>query len=133
MLVNYSSTFLKGALAYTQSTWIYLVLSYLIADRPSTMTDTAIPIELPVIDISDPHDPAVGKAMLDAAAKYGFLYVNSKGTDFATEDVDRGFELVCIPSMTLVYYDKLTVCTVEKVLCVACGREGDLPHYAQRR
>ena len=60
------------------------------------MADTAIPIELPVIDISDPHDPAVGKAMLDAAAKYGFLYVNSKGTDFKTEDVDHGFGLVCI-------------------------------------
>ncbi|KAJ5653988.1 hypothetical protein N7490_000991 [Penicillium lividum] len=57
------------------------------------MTDTAAPIELPVIDISNPHDPAVGKAMLDAAAKYGFLYVNSKGTDFTVKDVDRGFEL----------------------------------------
>ncbi|KAJ5107071.1 hypothetical protein N7456_003746 [Penicillium angulare] len=57
------------------------------------MTDTAAPIELPVIDISNPNDPAVGKAMLDAAAKYGFLYVNSKGTDFSAEDVDHGFGL----------------------------------------
>ncbi|KAJ5874274.1 uncharacterized protein N7529_002704 [Penicillium soppii] len=56
------------------------------------MADTT-PIELPVIDISNPHDPAVGKAMLEAAAKYGFLYVNSKGTDFTVNDVDRGFEL----------------------------------------
>lgn len=60
------------------------------------MADTAAPIELPVIDISNPHDPAVGKAMLDAAAKYGFLYVNSKGTDFSVADVDHGFELVLI-------------------------------------
>ena len=58
------------------------------------MADTTVPIELPVIDISNPHDPAVGKAMLDAAAKYGFLYVNSKGTDFTTEDVDHAFGLV---------------------------------------
>ncbi|KAJ5456711.1 hypothetical protein N7530_011985 [Penicillium desertorum] len=57
------------------------------------MADTTVPIELPVIDISNPHDPAVGKAMLDAAAKYGFLYVNSKGTDFTTEDVDHAFGL----------------------------------------
>ncbi|KAJ6119684.1 hypothetical protein N7523_003964 [Penicillium sp. IBT 18751x] len=57
------------------------------------MSDTTAPIELPVIDISDPNDPAVGKAMLDAAAKYGFLYVNSKGSDFTVEDVDRGFAL----------------------------------------
>lgn len=65
------------------------------------MADTAIPIELPVIDISNPHDPAVGKAMLEAAAKYGFLYVNSKGTDFATEDVDHAFGLVCIASFNI--------------------------------
>ncbi|CAL5870702.1 uncharacterized protein PFLUO_LOCUS4942 [Penicillium psychrofluorescens] len=57
------------------------------------MADTASPIELPVIDISNPHDPSVGKQMLDAAAKYGFLYVNSKGTDFTTEDVDHAFGL----------------------------------------
>lgn len=58
------------------------------------MSDVTVPIELPVIDISNPHDPAVGKAMLEAAAKYGFLYVNSKGTDFAVEDVDHAFGLV---------------------------------------
>ena len=58
------------------------------------MSNTAVPIELPVIDISNPHDPAVGKAMLDAAAKYGFLYVNSKGTDFTAQDVDHAFGLV---------------------------------------
>lgn len=62
------------------------------------MTDITAPIELPVIDISNPHDPAVGKAMLDAAAKYGFLYVDSKGTDFTAEDVDHAFELVCTSS-----------------------------------
>lgn len=59
------------------------------------MADT--PIELPVIEISNPHDPAVGKAMLDAAAKYGFLYVNSRGTDFTVQDVNQGFELVSLP------------------------------------
>ncbi|KAJ5408872.1 hypothetical protein N7509_002755 [Penicillium cosmopolitanum] len=56
-------------------------------------SDVAAPIELPVIDISDPHDPAVGKAMLDAAAKYGFLYVNSKGSDFTPKDVEHAFGL----------------------------------------
>lgn len=58
------------------------------------MSDVTAPIELPVIDISNSRDPAVGKAMLDAAAKYGFLYVHSKGTDFSADDVDHGFELV---------------------------------------
>jgi hypothetical protein len=72
------------------------------------MSDTAAPIELPVIDISDPNDPAVGKAMLDAAAKYGFLYVNSKGSDFTVEDVDRGFGLVCT-EVLLILTRRLTV------------------------
>jgi hypothetical protein len=66
--------------------------------------DSTVPIELPVIDISNPHDPAVGKAMLDAAAKYGFLYVNSKGTDFTVEDVDHAFGLVKFPFQSTSIY-----------------------------
>lgn len=61
------------------------------------MTDTTsvgAPIELPVLDISNPLDPNAGKAMLDAATTYGFLYVDSKGTDFTPADVKRAFELV---------------------------------------
>lgn len=57
-------------------------------------TAAAPPVELPIIDLSNPEDPVVGKAMLDAAAKYGFLYVNSKGTDFTSQDVERAFGLV---------------------------------------
>jgi isopenicillin N synthase-like dioxygenase len=49
-------------------------------------------IELPILDISNPEDPAVGEAMLNAATKYGFLYVDSKGTDFTAEDVRKAFE-----------------------------------------
>lgn len=51
-------------------------------------------IQLPIIDISNPDDPAVGKTMLDAAAKYGFLYVDSRGSDFTPDDVKRAFGLV---------------------------------------
>ncbi|KAL2011534.1 hypothetical protein VTN00DRAFT_4252 [Thermoascus crustaceus] len=50
-------------------------------------------IELPVIDISNPHDLSVGKAMIDAAAKFGFFYVNSAGSDFTAEDVEGMFGL----------------------------------------
>ncbi|KAL5051814.1 hypothetical protein BDW71DRAFT_632 [Aspergillus fruticulosus] len=56
------------------------------------LTPARTPIELSVLDISNPEDPAVGKAMLDAATKYGFLYVDSKGTDFTAEDVRKAFE-----------------------------------------
>ncbi|KAL5341534.1 hypothetical protein BJX70DRAFT_358169 [Aspergillus crustosus] len=50
------------------------------------------PIDLPILDISNPDDAVVGKAMLEAATKYGFLYVDSKGTDFAAEDVRHAFD-----------------------------------------
>jgi hypothetical protein len=88
------------------------------------------PIELPVIDISNPHDPAVGKAMLDAAAKYGFLYVNSKGTDFTVEDVNRGFELVR-SFWYIQRHRQLIASTVRKVLRISCPREGDMSDPAE--
>ncbi|OKL61469.1 hypothetical protein UA08_03493 [Talaromyces atroroseus] len=53
----------------------------------------ATPIQLPVIDISDPLNAAVGKDMLDAAIKYGFFYVHGKGSDFSAAEVDSTFEL----------------------------------------
>lgn len=71
------------------------------------MANVTTPIELPVIDISDPHDPTVGKAMLDAAAQYGFLYVNSNGTDFTAQDVEHAFELVCLPLMAVCQFVQL--------------------------
>ncbi|EED22027.1 oxidoreductase, 2OG-Fe(II) oxygenase family, putative [Talaromyces stipitatus ATCC 10500] len=53
----------------------------------------ASPIQLPIIDISDPLNPAVGKDMLDAAIKYGFFYVHGKGSDFSAAEVDSTFDL----------------------------------------
>jgi hypothetical protein len=50
-------------------------------------------VKLPVINISDPT-PQVGRLMIDAAAKYGFLYIDTSGTEFTPEIVDRQFELV---------------------------------------
>lgn len=59
-------------------------------------TPVGAPIDLPILDISNPNDPEVGKAMLEAATKYGFLYVDSKGTDFGAGDVRKAFEKVCM-------------------------------------
>lgn len=56
---------------------------------------TAASIALPILNIANPNDASVGKAMLDAATKYGFLYVDSKGSGFDVEDVERAFGLVC--------------------------------------
>ena len=62
------------------------------------MTDSAsttTPITLPILNISNPNDVAVGKAMLDAAAKFGFLYVDSQGSGFEIDDMEGAFGLVC--------------------------------------
>jgi hypothetical protein len=56
------------------------------------MTD---PIELPLIDITSSDLDAAGKAMLDAAVRYGFLYIDSRA-GFSSTDVDRTFEMVCL-------------------------------------
>lgn len=58
-------------------------------------TPTTTPITLPILNISDPNDVAVGKAMLDAAAKFGFLYVDTQGSGFGVDDVEGAFGLVC--------------------------------------
>ena len=50
-------------------------------------------VSLPVINISDPT-PEIGRKMIDAAAKHGFLYIDTRGTDFVPENVECQFELV---------------------------------------
>lgn len=74
-------------------------------DHQNTMimseTSVGAPIQLPILDISNPDDVATGKAMLDAAARYGFLYVDSQGSDFSAKDVKRAFGLV---SLTLYHW-----------------------------
>lgn len=50
-------------------------------------------LQIPVIDISH-ADEATGDEMVDAAARYGFLYIRADGTDFTSQIVDSTFELV---------------------------------------
>ncbi|KKZ68776.1 hypothetical protein EMCG_00989 [[Emmonsia] crescens] len=50
----------------------------------------AAPVQLPIINISE-ATPAVGKAMIDAATKYGFFYVDSASSDFSNDDVESAF------------------------------------------
>ena len=70
--------------------------------------------------------------MLDAAAKYGFLYVNSQSTDFAASDVKRAFDLVCYDFLGLtneMANGGVIRALVEAVLCISCRGEGYLPDY----
>ena len=49
---------------------------------------------IPVIDISS-GDAAVGKALIQAAEQYGFVFVKNLGNDISTSDIDEAFQLVC--------------------------------------
>jgi hypothetical protein len=68
------------------------------------------PIQLPVIDISNPNDVSVGKKMLDAAVEFGFFYVKGESTDFAAADVNQAFELVCLSPALL---------EIQKLICLS--------------
>jgi hypothetical protein len=63
-------------------------------NQDSNMTS---PINLPLVDISNPDYNAAGKAMLHAAVKYGFLYIDSRTTAFTKTDVENAFDLVSHP------------------------------------
>lgn len=63
-------------------------------------------LTLPIINISDPT-PEVGRQMIDAAARYGFLYIDTRGTDFTPEVVERQFALVGPFSGSILYAEML--------------------------
>jgi hypothetical protein len=60
----------------------------------TNMPPGAAAVQLPTFDISNPT-PEVGRSMIAAAAKYGFLYIDTKGTDFTEPIVDGIFQIVC--------------------------------------
>jgi hypothetical protein len=49
--------------------------------------------QIPVIDISNGNDQTAHD-LVDAATRYGFVFIKSKGLGFSVEIVDRMFELV---------------------------------------
>jgi isopenicillin N synthase-like dioxygenase len=71
------------------SSW--LVLIYKMGSIIDSKTSTSA-VRLSVIDVSDPS-AETGKQLLAAATKYGFLYINTKGTGFTEALVNREFEL----------------------------------------
>ena len=60
------------------------------------MTSNGETTDIPVIDISS-GDAAVGKALIEASEKYGFVFVKNLGKDISIEDIDEAFQLVFVP------------------------------------
>ena len=49
--------------------------------------------QIPVIDLAGPEE-IVAKALVHAAATYGFVYIKSLGKDIPLESIDGTFALV---------------------------------------
>jgi hypothetical protein len=85
-------------------------------------------VQLPIFDISDPT-PKEGRSMIAAAAKYGFLYIDTKGTDFTEAIVDRVFETVCASDEAITRPADRSV-LVKEFLLLTRRRESGMPHWA---
>jgi len=59
--------------------------------------------------------------MIEAAAKYGFLYVDTKGTGFTEAIVDRQFEVVSGLSLTTPRKPANDCALVEEILLLFEG------------
>jgi hypothetical protein len=86
-------------------------------------------VQLPIFDISDPT-PEVGRSMIAAAAKYGFLFLDTKGTDFAEAIVDRVFETVRRRMTGVITISADPIASVEGFLFLAGSRESRMRHWA---
>lgn len=96
------------------------------------ISNGAIPIaavQLPIFDISNPT-PEEGRSMITVAANYGFLYIDTKGTDFTEAIVDRVFETVfASDEVIIVPADQSAL--VQKFLLLTRRREGGMSHWAR--
>lgn len=74
-------------------------------------------VGIPVIDISgDLPESQVAQEIVDAAIKYGFVYVKNLGKDIPVDLIDRTFDLVRILLRAWICCtDKFTV---KEVLCL---------------
>ena len=56
---------------------------------------TARDLQIPVVDIPQSGgDEDTGTALVDACAKYGFVFVRGEGLGFSADALDSTFELV---------------------------------------
>ena|SRR6266536_4836625 len=88
-------------------------------------------VQIPMINISD-RNATVGDALIDAAAKYGFIYIESKGTGFSLEHVDRAFELVSLGAGSVDYY-LFSCLLVQTILRFSPRGKGEMHDFCRRK
>jgi hypothetical protein len=65
---------------------------------------------IPIIDISaeDADELEVAKALVDAAAEYGFVYIKNTGKDISVKQVQDAFNIVSVQPKSWGFVDLLS-------------------------
>ena len=88
-------------------------------------------LKIPVIDIAKAaENPNTADQLIDAVARYGFVYIRGEGTGFSRPILDSVFALVImkqfLPRLTM-----LTTLTVTEILLVQRRRERNMRYPNQ--
>ena len=88
-------------------------------------------LRIPVIDIADAaENPNTADQLIDAVARYGFVYIRGEGTGFTRPILDKAFALV-IMKQFLLSLTMLTILTVTEILLVQRRRERNMRYPNQ--
>lgn len=89
-------------------------------------------IQIPVIDISEASAADTADQLVDAVARYGFIFVRGEGLGFTRQILDNAFALVRLKR----FLDRQTILTmgiVAEILLVSQGRERRMCYPSQRK
>lgn len=93
-------------------------------------------LQIPVIDISEASTADKADQLVDAVARYGFVFVRGEGMGFTRQILDNAFALVRRKQFLDRLIDRQTsliMWTVTKILLVNHRRESRMCHSSQRR
>ena len=89
-------------------------------------------LQIPVIDISDAASEDTADQLVDAVARYGFVYIRGEGISFTKPIIDNAFELVRMERHPPRQTDnaKMT-CIVAEILLVNFRRQRKMRYPSQ--
>ena len=86
---------------YNKGNFTDISYAHILSIAMVTAQETA---QIPVIDISGGQPEAeVGRALVDAAATHGFVYVKNEGRDIPVASINRMFDLVNLSSCMYIF------------------------------
>lgn len=92
-------------------------------------------LQIPVIDISEASTADKADQLVDAVARYGFVFVRGEGMGFTRQILDNAFALVRWKQFLDRLIDRQTsliMWTVTKILLVNHRRESRMCHSSQQ-